>query len=250
MKSDCSIPVRGIAMKKVTRRSSAIADCSTSDTAECAIEASLPEIAQQTSCTLLDGPHQNVHQPLLVLGAVHQSDSEGLLSETVLPIACRGTRDYCDWWRDQVLRQDNLGLFNARLVGDASSPELFTPMALVDLAYCRYASCTSVCVIFSSCYNVNVEYKLCVRSKWGHNRVLEHQGTTSPINLVLPVLTRPDVVQQAVAGMLSGQIGLTMSNVEAFLVVANAVGVSHMAYVLHLRNIMRVYGGCTSDCVF
>lgn len=44
---------------------------------------------------------------------------------------------------------------------------------------------------------------------------------------MLPVLTRPDVVQQAVAGILSGQIGLTMSSVEALLVLANAVGVSH-----------------------
>lgn len=46
---------------------------------------------------------------------------------------------------------------------------------------------------------------------------------------MLPVLTRPDVVQQSVAGMLSGQIGLTMSNVEALLVLANAVGGGHIS---------------------
>lgn len=98
MKSDgvSKIPVRGTAMKKVARQANAIADCSTSDAVEFAIEASLPGIAQQTCCTFLDEPHQNVHQPLLVLGAVQQSDSEGLLTETVLPIAGRRTKDFCD----------------------------------------------------------------------------------------------------------------------------------------------------------
>ncbi|KAA6426970.1 MAG: hypothetical protein FRX49_03294 [Trebouxia sp. A1-2] len=42
--------------------------------------------------------------------------------------------------------------------------------------------------------------------------------------LVLPVLTKPEIVEQAVAGILSGQISLSMSNVEAVLVLANAVG--------------------------
>ena len=47
-----------------------------------------------------------------------------------------------------------------------------------------------------------------------------------PMTLVLPVLTKPEIVEQAVAGVLSGQISLSMSNVEAILVLANAVGVS------------------------
>ena len=46
--------------------------------------------------------------------------------------------------------------------------------------------------------------------------------------LVLPVLTKPEVVEQAVGGILSGQISLSMSNVEAVLVLANAVGVSQL----------------------
>ena len=58
---------------------------------------------------------------------------------------------------------------------------------------------------------------------------MEHQATHKPINLVLPVLTRPEVVHEAVAGILSGQIGLSMLSVEALLVLANAIGVSHMA---------------------
>ena len=55
---------------------------------------------------------------------------------------------------------------------------------------------------------------------------MEHQATEKPTSLVLPVLTRPDIVQQAVVGILCGQIGLTLSNVEDLLVLANAVGVS------------------------
>ncbi len=46
--------------------------------------------------------------------------------------------------------------------------------------------------------------------------------------LVLPVLTKPEIVEQAVAGVLSGQISLSLSNVEAVLVLANAVGVSQL----------------------
>ncbi len=60
----------------------------------------------------------------------------------------------------------------------------------------------------------------------GHNRVLEHEATAVPVILVLPVLTKPEIVEQAVAGVLSGQISLSMSNEEAILVLANAVGVS------------------------
>lgn len=71
-----------------------------------------------------------------------------------------------------------------------------------------------------------------VYSKWGHNRLVEHEAINKPISLVLPVLTRPEVVRQAVAGIISGQTGLSLLNVEALLVLANAVGVSHMA--LHM----------------
>lgn len=65
-------------------------------------------------------------------------------------------------------------------------------------------------------------------SKWGHNRVQQHKDSNSPLELVLPVLTDPDIVQQAVAGVLSGQIRLSMSTVEPLLVLANAVGVRQL----------------------
>lgn len=51
------------------------------------------------------------------------------------------------------------------------------------------------------------------------------------MHLVIPVLTRPRVVEQAVAGILSGQIGLSLSNVEALLVLANAIEVSSMCFL-------------------
>ena len=69
---------------------------------------------------------------------------------------------------------------------------------------------------------------VCVCSEWGRSRVVAHHSV--PLNLVLPVLTKSDVVQQAVVGVLSGQISLSMSSVEALLVLANAVGVSHMHF--------------------
>lgn len=165
MKRDCisSAPVRRVAMKVATR-SNRLGDCSTSGNAECASEASLQGTAHQTSCTLTDTPHQNVHQPMLPVGTVAatadgldvgsgfgsnvdsdaQAHCEGSLKPTVFPehswlVAGRGTKDYHDWWREQVVEQERLGLFTVRLIGDASSPQLFTPMAPTDLAYCRCA---------------------------------------------------------------------------------------------------------------
>ena len=71
-------------------------------------------------CTLTDKPHQNVHQPML---QVHQpmlqvstDDHEDFNEETVLTVTGRGTKDYCDWWREQIAGQDGLGLFTVRLI--------------------------------------------------------------------------------------------------------------------------------------
>lgn len=77
---------------------------------------------------------QNMHQTML---APHKQDSAR--DASTVPVAGGRTKDYCDWWREQVLEQNDLSLFNVRLVGDASSPQLFTSMAHIDLAYCRYA---------------------------------------------------------------------------------------------------------------
>ncbi len=44
----------------------------------------------------------------------------------------------------------------------------------------------------------------------------------------MPVLTQPEIVEEAVAGVLSGQISLSLSKVEAVLVLANAAGVSQL----------------------
>ena len=53
-----------------------------------------------------------------------------------------------------------------------------------------------------------------------------------PLSLVLPALTDPVIVQQAVAGLLKGHMCLSSSNIEDVLVLANAVGVSHLLVVL------------------
>ena len=66
-----------------------------------------------------------------------RQDTTGLSTEVMMPIAGRGTKDYGDWWRDQFIGQDDLSVFSVRLLGNASSPQLFTPMAHNDLAYCR-----------------------------------------------------------------------------------------------------------------
>lgn len=63
--------------------------------------------------------------------------------------------------------------------------------------------------------------------------LLQHVGaeqsagaqSEAPLQLILPVLTDPAVVQHAVAALYRGLICLSMCSVEAILVLANAIGV-------------------------
>ena len=66
---------------------------------------------------------------------------------------------------------------------------------------------------------------MCACSKWGHNRVAQHIGRERVLSLTLPVETDPDIVCQAVSGLLGGFVELSALNVEALLVLANSVGV-------------------------
>lgn len=66
---------------------------------------------------------------------------------------------------------------------------------------------------------------MCACSKWGHNRVAQHIGREQVLSLTLPVETDPDIVCQAVSGLLGSFVKLSASNVEALLVLANSVGV-------------------------
>ena len=76
-------------------------------------------------------------------------------------------------------------------------------------------------------------------SAWGRNRVLTH-SQPQPLSLVFPALTDPLIVQQAVAGVLKGHIRLSSSNIEAVLVLANAVGVSHLLVVMN-THLLKMY---------
>lgn len=138
-----------------------------------------------------------------------------------MPLEGGRTQHYCDWWRDQL--QHDRNLFNAQLIGDAEDPKSVTPMAYNDLAYCRHVCCLVLPSLAQVCSTLK-SWACC--SKWGHNRVLEHKNNGSPLELILPVLTSPDILEQAVAGVLSGQISLSLSSVEPLLVLANAIGVS------------------------
>ncbi len=85
-------------------------------------------------------------------------------------------------------------------------------------------------ILLSSC---GIELTCCcfARSTWGRNRVQEHTDTERALRLILPVKTDPAIVQQAVAGLNSGSIGLHMGNVEPILVLANAIGVSLLSSI-------------------
>jgi hypothetical protein len=55
--------------------------------------------------------------------------------------------------------------------------------------------------------------------------VTDFEAIAGPLQLTLPVLTSPDIVQLAVAGIYSCTIALSWSNVEPTLVLANSIGV-------------------------
>ena len=140
------LSVPGCQLKKVRRRSVRLSSCSADvrqDDAPIpsttiqgeAFQVSPPPSGAAFAPTQL--PQQNVHQAMLAPN--NQRTEQNSSGESVVPVAGGRTKDYCDWWREHCLEQSNLSLFNVRLIGDASSPQLFTSMAHNDLAYCRYA---------------------------------------------------------------------------------------------------------------
>ncbi len=108
---------------------SALSSCST-NVAEDDATTHLPTVQREAF------PQQNVHQAVLAPNSQHTAQNS---DESVVPVAGGRTKDYYDWWREQCSEQSDLSLINVRLIGDASSPQLFTSMAHNDLAYCRYA---------------------------------------------------------------------------------------------------------------
>ena len=53
----------------------------------------------------------------------------------------------------------------------------------------------------------------------------DFEAIAGPLQLILPVLTSPDIVQLAVSGIYNSTITLSWSNVEPILVMANSIGV-------------------------
>ncbi len=235
-----AVSVRGYQLKKVGRRSARLAGsnvCALGSYAPADVTSAhheaVPTSSEPGAAALAQTElHQNVHQTML---APHNQDSAR--DASAVPVAGHRTQDYCDWWREQVSEQNDLSLFNVRLVGDASSPQLFSSMAHIDLAYCRYACCwkdligrlQSTLIVLLSDFSAKHKARApFICSKWGYNRVMEHKAAMGPLILIMPVLTKPEIVEEALAGILSGQISLSLSNVEAVLVLANAIGVSQL----------------------
>ncbi|DBA69487.1 TPA: hypothetical protein ACH3X2_001171 [Trebouxia sp. C0005] len=135
---------------------------------------------------------QSVHTCYLTQGC---SDKLDIHTETLIPVKSnRGSKEYCEWWKHQ---QHDPKLFGAQLIGDNATPQKFAGMSFSDLSF------------------------FC---EWGRNRVTDFQAIAGPLQLTLPVLTSPDIVQLAVAGIYSGTIALSWSTVEPVLVLANSIG--------------------------
>ena len=85
---------------------------------------------------------QSVHTPFLA--KCDQKKLSCALRDTVVPVSCGWPEPYFDWWEDQVVHHPRAAWFAVRLIGDASTPHKFTPMALNDLAFCRLNAASSV----------------------------------------------------------------------------------------------------------
>ncbi|KAL0055582.1 hypothetical protein WJX82_002094 [Trebouxia sp. C0006] len=48
--------------------------------------------------------------------------------------------------------------------------------------------------------------------EWGCKLVTDHKGSAGPLQMTLPVLTSPDIVQLAVTGIYRGEIAEWMSD--------------------------------------
>lgn len=172
-------------LKKVTRRSSRLSRCCANvseDDASIRLTAihceALPASSRPSAAAFASTqqPQQNVHQAMLVSSSEHTPQNSS--NESVVPVAGGRTKEYCDWWCEQVLEQSDLSLFNVRLIGDAGSPQLFTSMARNDLAYCR---CACAWIALCSCPQQHTSSIIRTKtgrmlqqffcSKWGHNRV-------------------------------------------------------------------------------
>ncbi len=174
---------------------------------------------------------QSVHVPLLA-----ECNLLGLrlaLKEANVPVASGWTPAYLSWWQEQVRAQQIPDFFAVRLIGDANRPGLFSPFGLDHLAFCRCESGQQSTILLllgshlgsRAISTLLLHSCMCACSKWGHNRVAQHIGREQVLSLTLPVETDPDIVCQAVSGLLGGFVELSALNVEALLVLANSVGV-------------------------
>lgn len=179
----------------------------------------LPKRQCNRTSSDLAAASQSVHVPFLSFDDM-QNEDLGLSEKTVqLGVSLRST-DYCDWWQTN---QADVHFFGIRLIGRANKRDTYTAMACSDLGFARSVLVQSFCTTTVVTKLTHWPTPGC--SKWGHNRIHDHPASRQPLELVTPVCTEPEVLQQAVASLLSGEIKLSGRNIEPLLVLANAVGV-------------------------
>ncbi|KAL0050536.1 hypothetical protein WJX82_001813 [Trebouxia sp. C0006] len=123
------------------------------------------------------------------------------MTETLIPVKSNcGSKEYCEWWKQH---QHDPKLFGAQLIGETATPQKFAGMSFSDLSF------------------------FC---DWGRKRVTDFEAIAGPLQLILPVLTSP---QLAVSGIYNSTITLSWSNVEPILVMANSIGLECLEDACH-----------------
>ena len=85
---------------------------------------------------------QHEHVPLLA--ACDQARLCSALKEATVPVLSGWTPAYLRWWQEQVRSQQTPGFFAVMLIGDASSPGLFSSLGLDHLTLSRYVKVTQL----------------------------------------------------------------------------------------------------------
>lgn len=222
MLSDKHTPENGQSSGKCISTNSASASTSASASASASTAASRRPSA---------GPPQSVHSTLLAPQYKAKLSGETEDPPESAAIKSGRTQLYHNWWQQDP---SNICLFGAHLIGesasDAEAPSQYASMALTDLAFCRLGFMNqSVIQVILTLFWLTCSFL--AGSTWGSNRVQEHMDTEGALLLILPVKTDPAIVQQVVAGLSCGSMDLHMGNVEPIVVLANAIGVSHLSSI-------------------
>lgn len=98
---------------------------------------------------------QSVHKPMLAV----LSEQGVPVNEVLEPVRGNGNKQHRDQWQEAIISPSDAFMFGVRLIGDAGSPESFTPMTSFDLSCCRLVNAAVSC---NTSLSLSLSYAACL----------------------------------------------------------------------------------------